>query len=70
MYQKMKSRNCVHIIYDYHSTCKAAFERLEGKISVKNRKTRKKEEKIPFLKEHNGMNGEYLSQELESAILQ
>lgn len=36
-------------------------------MSVNNRKTRKKEEKIPFLKEHNGMNGEYLSQELESA---
>lgn len=60
----------MHITYDYPSTCKTAFERLEGKISVKNRKTRKKEVKIPFLKEHNGVNGEYLSQELESAILQ
>lgn len=38
-------------------------------MSVDNRKTRKKEEKIPFLKEHNGMNGEYLLQELESVIL-
>lgn len=66
----MESRNCVHITCDYPSTCKTAFERLEGKISVKNRKTRKKEDKIPFLKEHNDMNGEYLSQELESAIIQ
>lgn len=38
-------------------------------MSVDNSKTRKKEEKIPFLKESNGVSGRNLPQELESAMM-
>lgn len=59
----------MHSTYDKPRAWKTVLERWQGEMSVEGSKTRKKEEKIPFLKEHNSVNGGNLSEDLESATM-
>lgn len=67
--KKRKSNNCIHSTHDKHRAWRTVFERWQDDMSVDNSKSRNKEENVSFLKESNGMNGECLSQELESATM-
>lgn len=59
----------MHGAYDKPRAWKTVLERWQGEMTVEDSKTRKKQEKTPFLKKHSGVNGETLSQELESATV-
>lgn len=60
----------MHHMYDKPRAWKTIFEICQGEITVNSNKTRKKEEKIPFLKEHNSVNGKNPPQEVGSAAMQ